>query len=145
MEKYINEGTIVKTSEFRLSKNLLICPLCNHLMLEPIMCSNCQVHYCNNCIENRTCPNNCTNSILIKVIEQNRAVTRFKYKCIKGCGTEISYNDIKSHYNTNCLLNKNKSKIKVLTSEQVAEYRNEGKSINYMSSKIIIIYLYLIL
>ena len=141
MEKYVNEGTIVKSSEFESFKNLLFCPLCHRLMLEPLMCSTCQNHYCKICIENSkkkngNCPNDCENSIFIKVIEKNRAVTKFKYRCIKGCGAEISYNDIQSHYNSNCLLNKYKSKLKILTSEQVAQYRSEGKSVDYMTSKL---------
>ena len=68
------------------------------------------------------------------MIENNRAVRKFKYRCIKGCGAQIPYDDIQSHYNSNCLLNKNKSKMKILTSEQVAQYRSEGKSDDYMTS-----------
>ena len=142
MEQYINEDTIIKTSEYDSFQELLICPICCKLMLEPVMCLDCQNYYCNNCIESwkkksQSCPNKCKDSIFKPVIEKNRVITKFKFKCVKGCGAEIPFNDIKNHYSSDCLTkNKNKSsKIKLLSKEQADQYKKEGNSLDYMTTK----------
>ena len=144
MEKYVNEDTIIKTKEYESFQELLFCPICFNLMLEPVMCSVCQNHYCKSCIEswkkkNESCPNKCENSFFMNIIEKNRAVNKFKYKCIKGCGAEIPFNEINDHYSSNCLANKTdnkKSKVTILTKSQASEYQKDGKSLEYMTSKI---------
>ena len=65
-----------------------------------------------------------------------------KFKCIKGCGAEILFDDIKNHYSSNCLEKKNenendenKRKIKILTKKEVAELKKNNKKIDYFTSK----------
>ena len=77
-----------------------------------------------------------------------------KFRCIKGCGAEISFDDIKSHYNSNCLENiqinnqhninigdedENEdnyiSKIKILSIDEVTNLRNQNKNFEYVTSK----------
>ena len=91
--------------------------------------------------KNGSCPNKCENSIFKPVIEKNRVITKFKFKCIKGCGTEIPFNDIKNHYSSNCLINKKntnnkKANITILTKDQALQYQKTGNALDYMTSKI---------
>ena len=117
MEKYINEETIIKNENYESFQDMIICQICQCIMLEPVMCLECQNHYCKKCIEDwkkksDKCPNRCENTIYKNIIEKNRLITKFKFKCIKGCGAEIPFDDIKNHYASNCLENKKGKKSK---------------------------------
>ena len=143
MEKYINEGTIIKNDTFDSCRELIICQICECIMLEPVICVDCQNYYCKKCIEDwkkrsELCPNRCEKPIYKNVIEKNRLINRMKFKCIKGCGAEILFEDIKNHYSTNCLKNKKdnnnikkNNKIKILSKNEVLELKSSGK--NYKS------------
>ena len=111
-------------------------------MIEQVMCSKCQNIYCKKCIEQwktkgGCCPNHCNNSVFNDVIERNNNITKFKFKCIKDCGEEILFTDIKKHYNSNC--KPQKKGIKVLTGEQTAKcLEKSGKEIRRLKSRSII-------
>ena len=147
MEKYINEDTIIKNETFNSFPELIICQICQCIMLEPVMCLNCQNYYCKKCIEDwkkksPTCPNKCEEPIFKNVIEKNRLIIKMKFKCIKGCGAEILFDDIKKHYSSNCLINKDnndkeekKSNIKILSKAQVKELKNKNENAKYFTSK----------
>ena len=171
MEKYVNEETLIKNETYdSLPEDLIICPICQLLMIEPVMCLNCMNHFCKNCTDswnkkNKTCPNGCQDAVLKNQIEKNRLITKLKFKCIKGCGAEILFSDIKSHYDSNCLEKKSKeekekkkekekeikentiqrnndkkeseSKIKILTKDEITKLRNENKmdDSSYFTSK----------
>ena len=160
MEKYVNEKTLIKDDVFKsLPEDLIICPICTLLMIEPVMCLNCLNNFCKNCTDkwkkkNNTCPNGCENATLKTQIEKNRLITKLKFKCIKGCGAEILFSDITNHYNSNCLekkekeeeeekekdkdkekeKNKSESKIRFLKKEEVAKLKNRLK-LDYFTSK----------
>ncbi len=106
------------------------------------MCLNCLNIYCKKCIEDlktkgEGCPNHCDNPEFKDVIEKNNNITKFKFKCIKDCGEEILFTDIKKHYNSNC--KPQKKGIKVLTGEQTAKcLKKSGKEIRRLKSRSII-------
>lgn len=129
-------------------KDDITCSLCQHLMIYPVMCMNCMNIYCKKCIEDWTkkgggCPNKCNEYKFKDVIEKNNHITKFKFKCIKGCGAEIPFLDLNKHYSENCSPKKvGDKKLKTLTSKEAAEYKkNTGKDIPHVNSKIIFIYL----
>ena len=128
MDKYVNKKTIVKNSVYDMFKDSIICQICNSLMIEPFICLNCQNTFCEKCKEKlkengENCPGKCQEPIIKNVIERNNNITRFKFKCIKGCGEEILFTDIKEHYSSDCLTKKQKPR--VLTPEEVAEYKKK--------------------
>ena len=130
MEKYINVKNIVKNEVYELFKDTIICPVCNSLMMEPVICLSCQSTFCKNCSKNLkdkgdNCPNKCSVFNVNDVIGKNNFISKFKFKCINGCGEEILFDDIKNHYK-NCNPN-NIKKIKVLSINQVEEYRKKNK------------------
>ena len=117
MEKYINKETIIEDNTYNSFKEQIACKICECIMLEPVMCVNCQNYYCKKCIEDlkkrsESCPGECEKSNYKNVIEKNRSITKMKFKCIKGCGAEILFEDIKNHYSTNCLENIKDNNIK---------------------------------
>jgi hypothetical protein len=138
MEEYINENTIIKDEIYKAFKDNIYCCSCKHLMIEPVMCSECQSTFCKNCLEKsmekrKSCPNKCENSSFIKINEKNNSITKCKFKCIKGCKKEISFHDIKEHYSSDCLSKKNKAF--AMTKNQAAEYRKKsGKEIPHLQS-----------
>ena len=127
MEKYVNEDTIVKNEVYELLKDSIICPICDSFMIEPAICQECQYTFCKKCIKEFkdkgvNCPNRCSKSNFKDVIGKNNFISKFKFKCINGCGKEIFFNNIKNHYE-NCNPNNiNKLKIKVLSKEQIKEF-----------------------
>ena len=145
MEEYVNEDTIVKDTQYENFKENIYCQICECLMIEPVMCFNCQNYFCKKCTEdwksrnNNSCPNRCENSIMKDVIGKNRLISKFKFKCIKGCGAEIPFDDINNHYNSNCIENKKneKSNITILSKEEIREKTKNGQKLERMASKII--------
>ena len=139
MEEYINDDTVIKNEVYQaFPEELIICQICKHLMIEPVICLKCQHCYCKKCFDecnkkNETCPNKCNAPIFNNVIEKNRLITKLKYRCKKGCGVILSYDEIKEHYSSNCL--DKKSKISVMSAKQVAELKKQNKNIEYVSSK----------
>ena len=142
MDKYINEETIIKNETYGLFKDLILCKKCQNLLIEPSICTNCLNQYCKNCIDKNkckeiTCPN-CQQSNFNEINENNRMIKKFKFKCIKGCGEELLYDEIENHYKNNCLTNKKNTerKFAILTKEQVAEIKKKTKQeIKYLTSK----------
>ena len=61
-------------------------------------------------------------------IGKNIHITKFKFKCINGCGEEIPFSDIPKHYNKKC---KNIKKPKKLEKPIVQD--NEHKQLNILS------------
>ena len=105
-------------------------------MLEPVECSICQNSYCKKCIKqnNDICPNRCGNSDFKDVLGKKNLITKFKFKCIKGCGSEIAYDDIINHYNNGC--KKGEKIVKFLDTNEVKKIRENNGKIQYLSSKI---------
>ena len=144
MEKYINKKTIVKDTVYEVLKDSITCPICECLMIEPMECSKCQNTYCKKCIEswkkkNDSCPNRC-NSEFNKVIEKKNYITKMKFRCTKGCGAEIEYKDLESHYKANCI--SNFKKMVKFKKEEIPD--KEQKDMKYFKSnfKILIIFIY---
>jgi hypothetical protein len=140
MEEYVNEDTIIKNETYELLKENIICPICLCLMIEPVICLKCQNTFCKNCIvswqkKNNSCPNRCDNPNIKDVIGKNNFITKFKFKCIKGCGEIIPFEDIKKHYSSDCLSKKKKKKTNILSKEEAAKYKKENKcNIPHMTS-----------
>ena len=132
MEKYINKKNIVKDSIYEAFKDLILCPICKSIMIQPAICLYCQNKFCQKCKEKMTnngenCPGNCDNPNITDVTAKNNFITKFKFKCIKGCGKEIPFNDIEKHYESDCLSKINK--VRTLTPKEAAEYRKTHEEV----------------
>ena len=138
-EEYVNEQTLIKDSVFEsLPKDLILCKKCQNLMKEPVLCINCMKYYCKKCIDewksrDQTCPNNCQNPIFRDIIENDRLINSLNFRCTKGCGAILSIKEMKKHYSSNCL--EKRAKIRVMSMDQVTNYKNKNGNIEYLNSK----------
>ena len=121
MEKYANKNNIVKNEVFNLFKDNILCPICQELLLEQYVCLNCLNSICKKCKDEKgRCPKNCESPEFKEANEKLQIIKKFKFMCIKGCGEELSFDEIEKHYNSECLP-KNKL-IKILTPKEAADY-----------------------
>lgn len=132
MEKYANNETIINNEIFESFKEFIICPNCQDIILEPFVCYSCDKNYCKKCKVNNggKCPK-CKKPKLKK--KNNNPIIKFKFKCIKGCGEELLFNDIIRHYKSNC--NKKEKKFQILSKNQMEKVNRED--ISHMESKFI--------
>ena len=131
MEEFINLTTLIQNDTYESLKELIICPICTKIILEPVMCSECENHFCKQCIDKKNkCPNGCKSSKLND--SRRNFIKKLKFKCIRGCGTEIPYDDITDHYKSDCDKN---NKMKFLSKEQMSNIKRED--IAYVKSKVL--------
>ena len=121
--------TVIKNDTYESLKEYIICPKCKKIILEPVMCSKCENHFCKKCIDKKNkCPNGCKK---VKLNDSKKNfIKKLKFKCIRGCGTEIPYDDITDHYKSDCDKN---NKMKFLSKEQMSNIKRED--ISYVKSK----------
>ena len=158
MDKEFNEDiSIVQKEKYKLLKESVICPICNKIFIDPIICIECQASICKICYEkvkNYRNQCNCMDSnYQINILKIN-ILSNLKYKCNK-CGKYITYYELKSHMNGNCLNNINfnningqisEFKIKRIFYKEFNDLKEQGKEIIQMTSnyKYIIILIYLL-
>ena len=140
MEEYIKEEFIVKNDIYKTLKDDLYCPVCEELMVIPMECSKCQNNYCEKCIKKWKekgggCPNRCTSPEFKKVIDKKRMILKIKFKCAKGCGAELFFEDFNNHYNSECFTKKRTGT--KMDTEELAKYKekNKKKKLTYFECK----------
>ena len=126
MEKYVNESTIIKNQMYESFKDYIYCQKCRSLLIEPVMCANCQNYFCKKCVEKQTKICDCKEPMMKNVVGKKNFITNIKFKCIKECGAEISFDDINSHYKSNCIENKKNNSN---TTVQKTKTKNEERTI----------------
>ena len=150
MEGYINNDTLVENDISTLLKSSIICPLCNNILINPLMCMSCQKTYCKKCFDNFSDNNtkcNCENPNYQKSISKNEILSKLKFICV-GCEKEIGYDEAQKHHDSCCpgktskKVDSNKTpkkaKIRRLQSEEVEKLKKEGNEITYITGKKII-------
>ena len=75
---YFSDDCIVEDEIFRALKKMLICPLCEKIYKDPIICSVCQGVYCQKCIDAFMCK---------RCLNEAQKTMLVKYKC--DCGTYL--------------------------------------------------------
>ena len=146
MEKYINNKTVIKNDLYNLFKDSVTCEICHNILINPLMCLQCQNAFCKNCIDkkNETCPNKCIEPNFKKCISKKDILSKLKFKCQK-CQNEIYYDEVMKHQDDNCTTNNNlssinnkkikQSKLKKLSLEEVDKYKKKGNEITYITCK----------
>ena len=139
MEEYINEQTIVKDNIYDMFSDSIQCQICKVIMISPLICLKCQNRFCKKCMEQLKeseykCPGKCEDPNITEVTEKNNYIKKFKFKCIKGCGKILKYEEIEFHYIEDCSLKRKKTK--VMTPNETAEYKKKtGKDVPHLTSK----------
>ncbi len=150
MEKYINNNTIVEDAIFNEFKDLVTCPLCSNILIDPTMCMKCQKVYCKKCIDNLPqkelkCPNNCSQPNYQKSLGKNEILTKLHFKC-EECGNLIKYDEAQKHHNScspdkiSSNLNKNTNnnkacKFQKISKNEMTILQKKGNDITYITGK----------
>ena len=158
MENYINEETVVKNEIYTAFKEDVTCPICSKLIINPVMCMNCQNTYCKKCIDqwskkDKKCPNRCANPNYKRSLEKCNTLAKLKFKCEK-CGQQISYDNVKTHMEnceSNNIIESNKinkgrvKRLKMLKKGDIKKVKSNKNSVYIKcKKKLDIIYFYLI-
>ena len=160
MEEYINDDTLIENEYYKVIKDLVICPLCFCILIDPIMCIKCQNVFCKKCVKNwekkeDKCPNRCIEPNYQTSKGKIEILSNLQFKC-KDCKMTIKYNEVEEHRQICCadllqtyeiidIPNDNASlgtpsscnntnlsyKFKKLTSEEMYNLKNKGNKINY--------------
>lgn len=106
MEILINDNTIIKDDIYNTFKDSVSCPLCFSILINPIMCMNCQNVFCKSCInewskKDDKCPNRCANPNYKRSLGKNEILSKIKVKC-ENCGNPIQYDNVLRHYKSCC-------------------------------------------
>ena len=129
LRKYINEKTLIKDEIYKQFESSVCCAICQDIIIEPVMCMNCQALYCKSCQEKMSktstiCTNRCPNAIYEKSILAQGLLSKLKFKC-ENCEEIIDYDDIKKHSLTKC---KNTSRLRVLSESSIEDDLEKVKS-----------------
>ena len=106
MEDYINDYTFIEDDYYQMFKDSIECPLCLGILINPVMCMNCQNVYCKKCVDSWSkkddkCPNRCTNPNYQRSLSKNEILSKLKFQC-NGCKKEIQYENVENHKNICC-------------------------------------------
>jgi hypothetical protein len=97
---------IVNKNEFRHLERLTCQLICTQILIDPVKCSECSLHFCKRCIEKwhkstPSCPN-CRNVFVGSKAEKSllEDLSDIIIKClymVNGCAQELGYNEIVPH------------------------------------------------
>ena len=142
---YFDENSLIKDDYYNSIKNLIKCKYCNKILKEPMMCKECQLAICKNCIDNLNKDNHeCENPVFTKNTQAISLLGTLKYLC-QNCKGEIKGDDIENHLKNGCIKNNNPTKLidaifrkKVLTKldkEEIKKLSEQKDKVNHLSSK----------
>lgn len=94
--------SLILFSEDDIRNNLIICKICQNIIIEPYHCDKCEACFCKECImfttaSNPKCPtcNAISNFNPSPIMEA--FLSLFKYNCINGCNKELTYKELLNH------------------------------------------------
>ena len=139
LRDYINYQTVIKDEIFKNFEYSLTCSICSDIMINPMMCMNCQAVFCKSCIDDWSkksahCTNRCQNTNYKKSILSQNFLSKLKFIC-RNCEKVINYDDVKEHSLIKCF---NDTQIHLLLASK--ENNNTTDTVN---SKHILLYLLL--
>ena len=139
---YIHENNIINGEIYNAFKFSILCPICSNIIIDPMMCMNCQNSYCKKCINqwelyNKKCPNRCKNPNYQVSKELNGILSKLNFKC-KFCNKAFEYNEMKEHCNLDidninkintiyCQQPEIKKKMKKIENKNVQLYKSKDK------------------
>ena len=103
----IEKSDIINIQDYKVIEQFITCSICCGIIFEPVQCTECENCFCLECIndwkkKSDICPFKCK----ITKYKESKYVKRIlgiiKVKCKNGCGEEINYNDIVTHYDEKC-------------------------------------------
>lgn len=106
-EYLIEKSDIINIEEYKVIEQIVTCSICCSILIKPVQCIECENCFCLDCIndwkkKSDTCPFKCENTKYKESKLAKRILGIIKIKCKNGCGENINYNDIQSHYDEKC-------------------------------------------
>lgn len=153
----IDIENIIDYSSYRMNSKKYKCSLCEQILLNPIMCSQCKTIFCRNCIfpytlKHNSCPNDCKDFDLeYPDSNQMKTFSKFDVLC-KLCENIFPITKYQSHYNKCSLQNEKLScwncnnitfgkEMKYLTYKEYSHLYKYNKNINLEDDKPFTIYI----
>ena len=100
---------VVNQEVLKSIESTAICNICLGIVLDPIMCENCQMIFCKKCYEdwtsakgNKECPLRCGGNKTTPAKIISRLLGQLKFKCKNGCATPVTYDSMDIHYFKEC-------------------------------------------
>ena len=132
MEKYINNEIVIKNDIYDAFKDVINCSICQNILIEPVMCMNCQNNFCKKCIEKRNICSQCGESNFGKNLGKQDILSKLTFKCIE-CGNKYLYDEAERHH---CISNLNSNpKMAKLSEQEINELKEQGIEVTNISSK----------
>lgn len=154
LQDYINEENLIKDQIYQDLESSITCIICLNIIIEPMICMNCQNIYCKKCIQNwskinNKCPNRCENSNYQKCIETSKLLSKLNFNC-KHCNSIINYDEMEKHYLSKCELG-NKLILEDIREDHLVKRKNVFQRITdssketdmFITSKLFFLLIYL--
>ena len=95
---------ILNKELYQIFRNKIDCFICSNTIYNPVICRECCTLYCNNCINDNSCPRNCINSVITTpTIHHKELLDQIKVKCKIGGEEDIPLSDAYIHITETCL------------------------------------------
>ena len=131
----ISPDEISNINEVSNMKDLLICPICLNILIDPVQCNQCNKCFCKSCIDHYVdsrikCPFRCMNPLYFGNKFVNNVLSILKFKCKNKCDKIINYDELIKHYEEDCEKIDFKAKYKELL-KKYKELKREKEPNNY--------------
>ena len=111
IEAEIAPENLFESVSQQVIKEVLVCPLLPHILMDPVCCNSCEAHFCRVCLE-RALKNNARCPLCRQDIDQPKPAQKYLKRILensilicgnreRGCDEKIKYNDFLNH-NSNC-------------------------------------------
>ena len=144
MEQLMKDFEIIENNYYNCFKDLVNCPICLNILIDPVICIKCQNCFCKKCINewlknNEKCPNYCSGP---NFQEKNKTLlSQLKFTC-KKCKIVINYDDISKHHiscnkkkNNNIIEFSGKQSIKITSLNDVEKLKSVHSDLIFTTSK----------
>ena len=127
---FIEPSLVSNVSVFNVISQYATCVICEGILYNPIQCSSCENCFCEDCLnkwkkESLNCPFRCKEPKYKKNVIINKLLSQLEIKCQNGCGAVIKYENLRNHFENECMLINYKEKINDVTENLIKE-QNEN-------------------
>ena len=127
---FIEPSLVSNVSVFNVISQYATCVICEGILYNPIQCSSCENFFCEDCLnkwkkESLNCPFRCKEPKYKKNVIINKLLSQLEIKCQNGCGAIIKYENMRNHFENECMLINYKEKINDVTENLIKE-QNEN-------------------
>jgi hypothetical protein len=106
---YLDERNVANIEFYNTVKDDIFCPICQSILIKPLICMRCQNNFCRGCIEiwNNTksninsCPFRRKNPEYKYSIQAGNLLSKLNFTC-KDCSSIVNYDQMEKHVLSKC-------------------------------------------